>query len=283
MSKVLIIGGASFLGSAVSTYLLQNTSNSVCTVDDLEVERDLRNLQFSLGHKRGDRHRFNLCSLTDLNVLHRLFQLESPDTAVFCPALCENGERYMESALAFKIACKATDARGIIAIDDYLLSVQNETYDVVRANLAGVGGDIMTAEFSAVYGPRMSIKHPIVSAVMDILGGDWPRTSQLSTRPREWVYIQDFASAVSRIIADGVAGTAYRFASPDVASSEEVGTCIKRIFDQMPFDFCGHVEHQAFGNAEAAGLGWEQKFWLKNAIEHTLSWYHLNSWALGAT
>ena len=80
--KILVTGGAGFIGSAVIRHIIQNTNDQVCNVDKLTYASNLENL-----HKvdKTDRYSFER-SICNRDELKRVFSQFQPDTIMHLAA-----------------------------------------------------------------------------------------------------------------------------------------------------------------------------------------------------
>jgi len=74
--KVLVTGGAGFIGSALVRYLIAQTSATVINVDKLTYAGDLRTVASVSANPR---YRFERCDIRDRDAMVRIFQRNRPD------------------------------------------------------------------------------------------------------------------------------------------------------------------------------------------------------------
>lgn len=81
--KILVTGGAGFIGSAVIRHIIQNTNNCVCNVDKLTYAGNLENL-----HEVDsvDRYSFEHVDICNRSELKRVFAQYQPDTIMHLAA-----------------------------------------------------------------------------------------------------------------------------------------------------------------------------------------------------
>ena len=81
--KILVTGGAGFIGSAVIRHIIQNTNDQVCNVDKLTYASNLENL-----HKvdKTDRYSFEKVDICNRDELKRVFSQFQPDTIMHLAA-----------------------------------------------------------------------------------------------------------------------------------------------------------------------------------------------------
>jgi dTDP-glucose 4,6-dehydratase len=81
--KILVTGGAGFIGSAVIRHIINNTSDSVINVDKLTYAGNLENLE-SIGDS--DRYNFEMIDICNRAELERVFQEHNPDAIMHLAA-----------------------------------------------------------------------------------------------------------------------------------------------------------------------------------------------------
>lgn len=279
--RVLVVGAASGLGASLAASLLQNTQHTLVTVDDLRVERDLQNLQFALSHKRGDRHRFYLCQISDAHIANKLFELERPDWVVFCKT--PEKDTYHQSLVRTIISAKQYGARLIYLAPDSWSSDRNESYKygIEICESESNDGTAHVLNTGRIFGPRQEEGDIITHAMGRILNGEWPNTALASDRPREWLYVKDALSAIETLICSNNISGKYTASSGNIASEHEVMMCLQMISEGRGFEFSKHDIH-ILDSSKLIELGWSPKYQLRDALEHTLSWYSINAWARNA-
>lgn len=83
MYKVLITGGASFIGSAIERYLLSCAQHNVVNLDKLTHADNLESISESL---KNDRYVFELINICDVVELNRVLQTHQPDMVMHLAA-----------------------------------------------------------------------------------------------------------------------------------------------------------------------------------------------------
>ena len=81
--KLLITGGAGFIGSAVIRHIIDNTNHSVVNVDKLTYASDLESLE---SVKNSDRYSFEQVDICDAAKIKRIFNEHQPDVVMHLAA-----------------------------------------------------------------------------------------------------------------------------------------------------------------------------------------------------
>ena len=82
MNKILVTGGAEFIGSAVARHIISDTADAVCVVDKLTYAGNLENLA---PIAKSDRFRFEKVDICDRDELDRVFAEFSSNRRMGCP------------------------------------------------------------------------------------------------------------------------------------------------------------------------------------------------------
>jgi dTDP-glucose 4,6-dehydratase len=83
MSKLLITGGAGFIGSAVLRYIIQHTQDSVVNLDKLTYAGNLESLA---SVDTSERYSFEQVDICDRTELDRVFAAHKPDAVMHLAA-----------------------------------------------------------------------------------------------------------------------------------------------------------------------------------------------------
>ncbi|WP_352296950.1 dTDP-glucose 4,6-dehydratase [Pseudoalteromonas sp. 20-MNA-CIBAN-0454] len=81
--KILVTGGAGFIGSAVVRYIIENTQNSVINLDKLTYAGNLESLKFIDNNERYVFEQVDICSREELD---RVFKTHQPDVVMHLAA-----------------------------------------------------------------------------------------------------------------------------------------------------------------------------------------------------
>ena len=81
--KILITGGAGFIGSAVIRHIINNTKHSVVNVDKLTYAGNLESL---VPIENNDRYAFEQVDICDASEIKRVFHIHQPDIVMHLAA-----------------------------------------------------------------------------------------------------------------------------------------------------------------------------------------------------
>jgi len=157
---------------------------------------------------------------------------------------------------------------------DLLVSSYHETF----------GLETVICRGSNNYGPFQYPEKLIPLMVLNALAGDRLPVYGDGLNVRNWLYVEDFAAAISLVLELGRPGEAYNVGGPDECTNIEV---VRRILElcgreESLLDYVsdrpGHDRRYSLGSEKVAALGWSAATRFEQGIERTVAWYRDNSW-----
>lgn len=156
---------------------------------------------------------------------------------------------------------------------------------IVRAFQHTYGADCLIVRASNNYGPRQHPEKLIPLAVLNALHGDQIPVYGDGQQVRNWLFVTDFCTGIQRVLEDGEAGEVYNVGGPDELPNIEV---VRRILELTGLDesLISHVEDRlghdlrySLSSEKTEGLGWKAQVGFEEGIERTVAWYQANeSW-----
>jgi dTDP-glucose 4,6-dehydratase len=134
------------------------------------------------------------------------------------------------------------------------------------------------------YGPYQYPEKLIPLMVLNALHGDRLPVYGDGMQVRNWIHSTDFASAIGHVLAHGVAGDVYNAGGPDEVANM---TVVKRIVDltgalesqiEHVTDRPGHDRRYSLSSQKVRALGWAPRVRFDEGLEQTVSWYRDNGW-----
>ena len=184
----------------------------------------------------------------------------------------EEGSFTEESPLDPSSPYSASKAGG-----DLLVSAFQHTY----------GADALIVRASNNYGPRQYPEKLIPLCTLNALAGDPLPVYGDGQQVRNWLWVEDFASAIDVVLQRGEAGEVYNVGGPDEKANIEV---VRRILEltgrdesliEYVKDRPGHDRRYSLSSAKTEALGWRAAVTFDEGIERVVAWYRANEewWA----
>jgi dTDP-glucose 4,6-dehydratase len=313
--RLLVTGGAGFIGSNFVHQVLRDTDFEVVVLDKLTYAGNLA----SLDGLDASRYRFVKGDICDQDVLEPL--VNDCDAVVHFAAESHNDnsianpEPFIQTNLVgtFRIleAARKFDKRlhhistdevyGDLELDDPAKFMPTTPYNpsspyssskagsdmLVRAWVRTYGLAATISNCSNNYGPRQHIEKFIPRQITNILDGRRPKLYGAGQNVRDWIHVEDHNSAVLAILDRGRMGETYLIGANGEKDNKSV---IEEILVAMgqPRDAYDHVNDRPGHDMRYAidatklreELGWEPKFQDFSAgLQDTIDWYATNeSW-----
>ena len=314
MKNILVTGGAGFIGSAFVRHMVSAypDCNIVC-YDKLTYAGNLDNL---LSVSDEENYRFERGDIADRVTVRKVLEGYSIDTIVNFAA-----ESHVDRSILAPDAFIHTDVVGAyILLDEgrkhgigrFCHVSTDEVYGDIEAGFSveddrflpnspyaasKAGGELMVRAYHVTYG--MDI---VVTRGSNTYGPyQYPEklvpfftTEAIDSRPlplygdgkqvRDWLYVDDHARGVDRVLRFGESGAAYNLAGENQRFNIEVTERILNLLGKptslikyVP-DREGHDRRYAMTAEKARQLGWQRQFDFERGIEATVRWYMANEW-----
>jgi len=260
--KVLVTGGAGFIGSAVIRHILSHTDDSVVNVDKLTYAGNLESLAAVSG---SERYRFEQVDICDQAALERVFAAHRPG-AVMHLAAESHVDRSIEGPAAFVqtnivgtyillevcrqywqgLTGAARDAFRFhhVSTDEVFgdldgpegLFTESTPYapsspysaskassdHLVRAWYRTYGLPVLLTNCSNNYGPYHFPEKLIPLMILNALEGKPLPVYGRGDQVRDWLYVEDHARAVCQVMARGRLGETYNIGGHNEKSNLQV-------------------------------------------------------------
>ena len=271
--RILVTGGAGFIGSAVIRHIIENTHHHVLNVDKLTYAGNLESLQ---SIKKSERYQFFQTDICDQVELEKIFENFQPNVVMHLAAE-SHVDRSIDGPAAF-IQTNIVGSYSLLeAARKYWLSLTAEVKESFRFHHIStdeVYGDLegTTDLFKETTPYAPSSPYSASKASSDHLVRAWHRTYGLPTivtncsnnygpyhfpekliplvilnaldmKPlpiygkgdqiRDWLYVEDHARALYKVVTEGVVGETYNIGGHNEKQNIEVVKTICKILDEL--------------------------------------------------
>jgi dTDP-glucose 4,6-dehydratase len=134
------------------------------------------------------------------------------------------------------------------------------------------------------YGPYQYPEKLIPLMILNALARDRLPVYGDGRNVRNWLYVEDFGRGIGHALAHGVPGEAYNCGGPDECENLAVVMRILALSgaDESLIEYVtdrpGHDRRYSLGSAKLRALGWEPRVRLEQGLERTVDWYRENPW-----
>jgi dTDP-glucose 4,6-dehydratase len=306
--KLLVCGGAGFIGSTFVRLRLREHGDEVTVLDKLTYAGRRENL-----HDVIDDVRFVVGAIEDPAAVidaaqgaeaivnfaaetHVDRSISGPQTFIttnlfgtntLLEAARERGLRYLQVS--------TDEVYGSIASGSFTESSPLAPSSPYSASKAGAdllvssyfhtfGLETVICRGSNNYGPYQHPEKMIPLMVLNALAGDALPVYGDGRNVRNWLFVEDFARGIGHALEHGLPGEVYNCGGPDECENLEV---VKRIVAQcgaseslieMVRDRPGHDRRYSLSSAKLQQLGWGAQVRLEDGLERTIGWYRDSGW-----
>ena len=271
--RILVTGGAGFIGSAVIRHIIENTHHHVLNVDKLTYAGNLESLQ---SIEQSERYQFFQTDICDQVELEKIFENFQPNVVMHLAA-----ESHVDRSIDGPAAFIQTNIVGTYSLLEaarkYWLSLTAEVKESFRFHHIStdeVYGDLegTTDLFKETTPYAPSSPYSASKASSDHLVRAWHRTYGLPTivtncsnnygpyhfpekliplvilnaldmKPlpiygkgdqiRDWLFVEDHARALYQVVTEGVVGETYNIGGHNEKQNIEVVKTICKILDEL--------------------------------------------------
>lgn len=273
--RILITGGAGFIGSAVIRHIINHTEDYVINLDKLTYAANLKSLE---SISQNERYFFEKVDICDRQALDRIFKLYQPNAVLHLAAeshvdrsindptnfiesniigtfnLLESS-RYYWNALSEELKCRfrflhvSTDEvygelpKNELFFNELSPYAPNNPYSaskassdhLVRAWYKTYGLPTIITHSSNNYGPFQHSEKLIPLVISNALKGKPISIYGDGLQIRDWIYVKDNAKALYKILLEGNIGETYNIGANNEYSNLDVVKKICLILDEFVF------------------------------------------------
>lgn len=273
MKKILITGGAGFIGSAVIREIINHSQDSVINVDKLTYAGNLAALETVAGSSRYQFEKVDICNGEEMQ---RIFAQYQPDAVMHLAAeshvdrsingpdafiqtnivgtyvLLDIARQYWQNLPegkkeAFRFHHISTDeVYGDLDNSDELFtettayapsspySASKASSDhLVRAWQRTYGLPTIITNCSNNYGPYQHREKLIPTVILNALAGKPLPIYGNGQQIRDWLYVEDHARALYKVLTEGKVGETYNIGGHNEKTNLEVVQSICHILEQL--------------------------------------------------
>jgi dTDP-glucose 4,6-dehydratase len=310
--KILVTGGAGFIGSNFVRHLLQeHPEDSVVVLDKLTYAGRMESLQDLMTYERME---FLQGDIGDPTAVQGA--LEGCDAVVNFAA-----ESHVDRSIEEPGHFIQTDVYGTYVlleqvrraeIERYLQVSTDEVYGSIETgsfteqsalapsspySASKAGGDLIVAAYghtfgidavicrsSNNYGPYQYPEKLIPLCILNALHGDHLPVYGDGMQVRNWLHVTDNCRALDLALREGEAGEVYNVGGPDEVPNLDVVHEIIELTgrDESLIDYVtdrlGHDRRYSLDSSKISDLGWSAEVGFEQGLRETVEWYRENAW-----
>ncbi len=272
MKRIIITGGAGFIGSALIRFLIEETEHEILNVDKLTYAGNLQSLEQICEHPRYRFQQLDICNATGIEQALNQFEPDwimhlaaesHVDRSIDGPAdfiqtnivgtyvLLEAAKKYWLSLAddkkdSFKFHHISTDevygdlgATGLFTettayepSSPYSSSKASSDH-LVRAWHRTYGLPVIVTNCSNNYGPYQFPEKLIPLVTLNAIDGKTLPIYGKGDQIRDWLYVEDHARALYKVVNEGTLGETYNIGGHNEKTNLEVVKTICAILDEL--------------------------------------------------
>ena len=283
--KILVTGGAGFIGSAVVRHIINDTQDAVINVDKLTYAGNLESL---VSVDKNERYVFEQADICDRAAMDRIFAEHQPDAVMHLAAeshvdrsidgpaafietnivgtytLLEAARHYWNTLdearkSAFRFHHISTDEvyGDLEGTDDFFTettpyspsspySASKASSDhLVRAWLRTYGLPTLVTNCSNNYGPYHFPEKLIPLMILNALDGKALPVYGNGMQIRDWLFVEDHARALYKVVTEGEVGETYNIGGHNEKANIEVVKTICSLLEELVPNKPAGVEYYA--------------------------------------
>ncbi len=316
--RLLVCGGAGFIGSNFVRLRLRENGDEVVVLDKLTYAGREENF-----HDFADDPGFRFVhgAIEDPKAVASALDGGGPRAGEAIEAIVNfAAETHVDRSIAEPDAFVRTHAQGTYVLLEaarerelrYLQVSTDEVYGSIEDgsfteasplrpsspySATKTGADLLVQSYFHTYGLPATIcrgsnnygayQYPeklIPLMILNALHGDPLPVYGDGMQVRNWIHATDFGRAIGHVLEHGVHGEVYNAGGPDECANIEV---VKRIIEltgadesliEHVTDRPGHDRRYSLSSEKVRALGWEPRVRFAEGLEQTVSWYRENEW-----
>jgi dTDP-glucose 4,6-dehydratase len=310
--KLLVCGGAGFIGSTFARQRLREHGDEVTVLDKLTYAGREENFH---DFAEDPRFRFLRGAIEDPAAVVAAINESMPEAIVNFAA-----ETHVDRSIAEPDAFVSTHALGTYVLLEaarahelrYVQVSTDEVYGSIEAgtfteesplrpsspySATKTGADLLVESYfhtyelptvicrgSNNYGPYQYPEKLIPLMILNAINGDALPVYGDGMQVRNWIHSTDFSRAIGHVLEHGVPGEVYNAGGADEQPNIAV---VRRIIEltgaeesqiEHVADRPGHDRRYSLSSEKVRALGWSPRVRFDEGLAQTVSWYHDNAW-----
>lgn len=311
MNRILVTGGAGFIGSNFIHYVLSSRKFEVINFDKLTYSSNLDNLKTVETHPR---YHFVLGDICDVDLVDRTtkgvdavvhFAAETHvdrsigDSRPFVEANVVGTQTLLDAALrnqVFRFIQIGTDeVYGSLSLEskDTRFTESSPLYPNSPYSATKLAGDMLARAYwkthslpviitrsSNNFGPYQFPEKVIPLFVTNLLNDKKVPLYGDGLNVRDWIYVEDNCRAILKVLEEGKIGCVYNIGSDNEISNIELTKSILNVMgrsdDMIEYveDRLGHDRRYAIDSSRIRDeLHWKPKWGWEAGLKYTIDWY----------
>lgn len=310
--RILVCGGAGFMGSYFIKYMLQQHPNAyIVNFDKLTYSGNLANLK---GVEFHSRYAFVRGDIANEEHVEKVIKDHRINTIVNYAAETHVDRSIMDPDPFLDTNVKGTNTLLKLATRHNIKIVQVSTDEVFGSIESGAfteehpfrpnspysaskaSGDLLARAYHKTYGTKAVVTHScnvmgpyqypeklIPLFITNVMEGRKLPLYGDGQNKREWIYVEDHARAIDFLVHKGQYGEVYNIGSEEEKTNMEITEMVlsrmrkSRAFIEYVEDRKGHDKRYAVDSTKLRRMGWEPRYNFENAMDITIQWYNSNS------
>ncbi|ATM74540.1 MULTISPECIES: dTDP-glucose 4,6-dehydratase [Serratia] len=271
--RIIVTGGAGFIGSAVARHIINNTQDEILVLDSLTYAGNLESLDTITS---SDRYKFEHVDICNRQGLDRVFTEFQPDVVMHLAAeshvdrSIDGPATFIETNIVGTYTLLEAARQYWLALDDAAKKAfrfhhisTDEVYGdlhgtedlftettpyapsspysaskassdhLVRAWLRTYGLPTIVTNCSNNYGPYHFPEKLIPLTILNALEGKALPVYGDGAQVRDWLYVEDHARALYKVVCEGAIGETYNIGGHNERKNIDVVQTICRLLDEL--------------------------------------------------
>jgi dTDP-glucose 4,6-dehydratase len=312
--RILVTGGAGFIGSHLVRHLIQSGRHSVVNLDALKYSGNLENLADLAGHPR---YAFVHADIGDQKIVQATLQEHSIEGIINCAA-----ETHVDRSILDPGAFARTDVVGTgilleearrAGVQRFLQVSTDEVYGSVEQgssieedrleprspySASKAGGDLLVLSYwttyrfpvlvtrgSNTYGPNQYPEKFIPLFATNAIDGEPLPLYGDGKQCRDWLSVYDHVAGIEHVFEHGQPGIVYNIGGgnerENITVAEQIVMTLGKSRSLIRFvqDRPGHDRRYSIDCSRLRALGWLPQVPFEEGLKQTVDWYRTHeSW-----